>query len=196
MPFDYTVLTALDTWWLAAINKLGAISIISLFARTLGAIGSGWIWIAIAVLLLTFKGRKWLKWCALLLAALLITGYVADVLKVIVARPRPYLVLSDVVRFASAEPSFAFPSGHASRAFASAAVLVAGAKRWWWAWLALASAVGISRVILGLHYPSDVVGGALLGYAIGWVLVRLMQFLQDRRGAFNFKRKLEKSESH
>ena len=69
-----------------------------------------------------------------------------------------------------------FPSGHATTAFALAAVIGFVSERWFYPTLALAAVIGVSRVALGVHYPSDVVGGALLGllgaYLVRWIFAR------------------------
>ncbi|MBI4922968.1 MAG: phosphatase PAP2 family protein [Devosia nanyangense] len=69
-----------------------------------------------------------------------------------------------------------FPSGHATTAFALAAVIGFVSERWFYPVLAFASVMAVSRVALGVHYPSDVVGGALLGligaYFVRWVFAR------------------------
>jgi membrane-associated phospholipid phosphatase len=69
-----------------------------------------------------------------------------------------------------------FPSGHATTAFALAVVLGFLAPRWLWPALALAAAVGVSRVGLGVHYPSDVLAGAIVGglgaYLVRWLFAR------------------------
>jgi undecaprenyl-diphosphatase len=59
-----------------------------------------------------------------------------------------------------------FPSGHATTAFATAVLLTLWYPRWAGAWLGLAALVGLSRVVLGSHFPSDVLAGALLGSAV------------------------------
>jgi membrane-associated phospholipid phosphatase len=66
-----------------------------------------------------------------------------------------------------------FPSGHATTAFALAAVIGFVSPRWFYPGLVFAAAIGVSRVTLGVHYSSDVVGGAILGL-LGAYLVRLL----------------------
>jgi membrane-associated phospholipid phosphatase len=65
-----------------------------------------------------------------------------------------------------------FPSGHATTAFALAAVLSLWYPRWTAAWLALAAIVGCSRIALGSHFPSDVAAGAILGVAVALAFSR------------------------
>jgi undecaprenyl-diphosphatase len=66
-----------------------------------------------------------------------------------------------------------FPSGHATTSFACATVLSVLAPRLAPGFLVLAAAIGFSRVYAGVHYPLDVVGGAVLGVAIGLALLRV-----------------------
>jgi membrane-associated phospholipid phosphatase len=69
----------------------------------------------------------------------------------------------------------AMPSGHAATAFAGAVVLWRLLDRWGPALFALAVAVSVSRVYVGVHYPSDVVVGAALGAAFGLAAVALVR---------------------
>ncbi|MBI4574249.1 MAG: phosphatase PAP2 family protein [candidate division NC10 bacterium] len=59
-----------------------------------------------------------------------------------------------------------FPSGHATTAFAAAVLLACWYPRQGWVFLGLAGLVGLSRIVLGSHFPSDVLAGALLGSAV------------------------------
>lgn len=96
--------------------------------------------------------------------ALLLAWIVSDrVIKPAVGRPRPF-VATPAVRVIGPHPHGAsFPSGHATSAFAAAATLArlapGGAPAWW----VLAAAIAYSRVYVGVHYPGDVLAGALLG---------------------------------
>lgn len=72
--------------------------------------------------------------------------------------------------------SHSFPSKHASVVFGFATAVALTAGRWYWALLALAAAalVAWSRVYLGLHFPSDVLAGALAGVTSAWLTCRLV----------------------
>jgi undecaprenyl-diphosphatase len=70
----------------------------------------------------------------------------------------------------AASPDPSFPSDHATAAFAIAVAIALRSRRAGWVALAMAAAVSIARVAVGTHYPSDVLGGALLGAAAALVL--------------------------
>lgn len=130
------------------------------FFEATTALGSTYA-ILIYVLTLWLIGEK--KLSKVLLIATFLTRLLADGLKILVARPRP----------SGAELlTYSFPSGHAALSFMAAAVLGYRYKelRVWF--LVLAGVVAMSRVFLELHYLSDVVAGAVLGYVIGVFMVR------------------------
>jgi membrane-associated phospholipid phosphatase len=109
---------------------------------------------------------------AALAAAALLKVSLEAAAKTFVQRDRPAETLSDVIlRGQAAARGLSFPSGHAMVIFAIVALVTPYFKRWWkvipWA---LASAVCLSRVYLGAHFPLDVIAGAGLGMFIGGVL--------------------------
>lgn len=81
-------------------------------------------------------------------------------------RPRPFV--TQVVHLLNHNPGLAksFPSDHASVAFFIAYLLTAHKARWWWAFV-LAALVGVGRVMVGVHYPSDVLAGVVVGVTFG-----------------------------
>src|SRR4051794_32643719 len=96
-------------------------------------------------------------------AALLALG-IADVISHIWLRPRPYVAHPDVAHLfiaPSGDPSF--PSDHATAAFAIAVSILLRHRKAGIIAVALATLVSLGRVVVGTHYPSDVVGGALIG---------------------------------
>lgn len=106
-----------------------------------------------------------------LLVAFLAAVFAAEVLKFAAGRVRPSppdypLVFHWFQGLARGQDWKSFPSGHAARAFAAAACLSSIWPRGLWIWLAFAAAAGCSRILSGLHFPSDVVLGALVGWGI------------------------------
>jgi undecaprenyl-diphosphatase len=88
-------------------------------------------------------------------------------------RPRPYVThgMSHVLAASSPDPSF--PSDHAAAAFAIAFAVLAFSRAAGLGFLAGATLIGLSRIALGLHYPSDVLAGAVVGWASATVVVHL-----------------------
>lgn len=80
-------------------------------------------------------------------------------------RARPFAALPDVIQLIekSAQEK-SFPSAHATVSFALAFGIWLHDKKWGWVLLALAACVSLSRVLVGVHYPSDIAVGACVGY--------------------------------
>lgn len=110
-------------------------------------------------------------------------GLVADLLKLIVGRARPKLLkMQDFYGFEPFNITSAdwrsFPSGHSTTVFAAACALGLMFPRLRWPLLALAVAVGLSRVMINAHFLGDVVAGAVLGWGIAWLVAQAF----SRRG--------------
>ncbi len=106
--------------------------------------------------------------------AYVLTGLTTQLLKHFIGRPRPRFAHHEVFDYG---PSLqvgldAFPSGHTSASCAVATVLARAFPAWAWAWYGGAVFVGLSRVVRGSHFPTDVIGGAALGFLIGYVWAR------------------------
>jgi undecaprenyl-diphosphatase len=138
---------------------------------TLSAIGrGGTIWLAIEAAVAWWRS-KWSDFAALAVA-LLITTIAADrIVKPVVHRMRPFDAIPGVAVIGGRPHDPSFPSGHAANAFAGAVLLSSTSPRGRMAWLAIAVAIAYSRVYLGVHYPSDVAGGALIGAVCGAAVV-------------------------
>jgi undecaprenyl-diphosphatase len=132
----------------------------------LSAIGRGGIvWLLIAAVLTVMKRLRPREWAQLALA-LLVTSAITDaVLQPVFGRERPFVHSLDVAVIGDRPSSGSFPSGHAANAFAGAMVLSRFAAAPALAWWVLAGAIAYSRLYLGVHYPSDVAAGALVGIA-------------------------------
>jgi undecaprenyl-diphosphatase len=123
-----------------------------------------------AVLALLWR-RPWF------LLALATADLAADLLSLAlrqwIGRDRPPLVYSEPRPLMHVPHSGAFPSGHASAAFACATVLAWASPRLTAPAFVLAAAIAVSRVYVGVHWPLDVLGGAALGVVVATALLKL-----------------------
>ncbi len=104
------------------------------------------------------------------------TGY--RILKEYFARPRPCNALSDVITPLGCTGSFSFPSNHALNNFAAAIFFYRLFPKLKWVLFITASLISISRVYLGLHYPSDILGGAIIGLVFGYIFASGVLFFE------------------
>lgn len=155
------------------VNRVCACPIIDLFVPLVMFLGSGEFIFTVAIILIILA-RKSEKRPAglLLLAGLTIDYYAVYFLKDWIARPRPFMTLADAHLIGAAEKSYSFPSGHAAVAFMAAVILSKYFKRPV-VFFGLAALVAVSRVYVGVHYPTDALSGAALGSLIGYALVRV-----------------------
>jgi undecaprenyl-diphosphatase len=175
------VLTDIDLAVLRAIYVGGRSPVWFWIAAAITSLGSGWM---ILGLLPFFRRPAWRPATAALIAALLATSGVVAALKLAVGRARPFVAHPWARVLGLQFPSdHSFPSGHAAGSFAFAAFVAQVSPRHRWGLLALASAIAVSRVALGVHYPSDVLVGALLGAAIGYSSARGLSRWREHRAA-------------
>lgn len=147
---------------------------------------SGLFWIFLCLLLLVFKRTRKMGLCGL--AALLIGALITNVaLKNMVARVRPYEQFPDILLLLERQRDFSFPSGHACSSFAAAYALywtsedrsrLIGVLS-----ILLAILIAWSRLYVGVHFPTDVLCGILIGIFSAWAAGRLIWALQRRRRA-------------
>jgi len=142
---------------------------------------SGILFIAVGVLLLFFKKTRRVGMAALL--ALLIGFLITNLtLKPLVSRPRPWLAVEGLVNLVGESAYRSFPSGHSTSAFAFGFALLFGAPNKWMKWAAMIVAVlmGLSRLYVGVHYPTDIVGGILVGLLAGWLAWLLCKRIKSK----------------
>lgn len=127
-------------------------------------------------------GTKGRTVAVLLIPLILITDQLSShVLKDIFDRVRPCEALQGVRAIDGCRHSLSFPSSHAVNTFAAATLFSLFYRRWVpWVAFGLAGLVSYSRIYLGLHYPSDVLGGAVIGIACALAVVGLYRWIRQR----------------
>ena len=148
--------------WMVFISRLG---------------NAGMIWILFTCLLLMIPRTR--RWGAALAVALCLDAIICNILlKPMVCRIRPCDVNQTVQLIIARPADYSFPSGHTAASFAAVAALYfAGAKKWWKITLPLAILMAFSRMYLYVHYPTDVLGGMIVGCAAGYFGNRLAAHL-------------------
>lgn len=141
------------------------------FFGLISCLGDGWFWYGLMAALAAFGGARGIVAALQMLGTGLVAWLLYRTLKLHTRRPRPFRVHPDVTARAAALDEYSFPSGHTLHAASFTIVAVA-----WFPFLALpliafTVLVAMSRVVLGLHYPTDVLAGALIGTALGAVSV-------------------------
>ena len=96
---------------------------------------------------------------------------ITELVRMFYHRPRPYLTIP--AHNLWAESAFSFPSGHAAFFFALAGAVYGFNKKWGMWFFASAIVIGISRIAAGVHYPSDIIGGAIIGILAAYATVRI-----------------------
>ena len=159
-----------------------------LFSYIITWLGNAGIVIALVLIFFAVKGRTYvcrhLPW---FLAAMLVAGLCVFALKKMIPRPRPLSEFAPLIEAGKVQIHVlgkqlwyrSFPSGDTQTAFTAATYLSLLLPRWAPLFISLAVGVGISRIYMGVHFPLDVIVGALIGaaFAVGawWVRKKVLK---------------------
>ncbi|HET7700975.1 MAG TPA: phosphatase PAP2 family protein [Candidatus Limnocylindria bacterium] len=144
---------------------------------------NGLVWWLAGLLASRARGfRRRGTWALLTVYTAMVDGWVVtELLKLVVRRPRPFTEIVDAPATLIDHPlTFSFPSGDATFAVGAAFGVAAVAPRWRWPAFLFAVAVMFERVAVGVHYPSDVLAGALVGIASGLLAPRAVALVRRR----------------
>ncbi len=170
---------SLDRSLFLLINHIPHIWIVNVIALFLSGVGqAGVIWLVIA-LWLFWKEERHNHWFFLPVVLATVFSWVVSelVIKSAVGRMRPTLDIGAIIVGDGAANS-SFPSSHATMSFALAYVLASIEPRFRMFFFLIATGIALSRIYLGVHFPSDVIVGALLGLFIGHVSIALSKRLK------------------
>ena len=154
------------------------------FWKTITFLGDGgWFWIALGVILLIPKKTRKAGFTALI--ALAIGAVFTNLgLKQLVARTRPYDAVEGLVPLVAKLKDFSFPSGHTCASFSCAVVYykmypdIKGKGA-----MVLAVLIALSRLYVGVHYPTDVLGGAIVGWLSAILALKISVFTEKKKAA-------------
>ena len=134
----------------------------------------GTVWILLAVFLLLLKKQRIHGLSA---ACALILDLVSCnlILKPLIGRTRPFAFVQEIELLVAPPLDASFPSGHTAVSFAAVFALKASGSPLWKTALVWAVLMAFSRLYLYVHWPTDILGGILVGAAAGWIGAKLVQ---------------------
>lgn len=131
---------------------------------------SGYVLILAAVVIIAMENdwrKRFLNASLAALSLIISRGLITEIIRVFYNRPRPFLALGFDPLVAQINHG-AFPSGHAAFYFALAGVIWLLDRSWGRRFFFAAFLIGLARIFVGVHWPSDILGGALVGVASVW----------------------------
>lgn len=150
------------------LNRMGAYSGIRLFFRAISRLGDGVFWYCLALGLPLLMGMEGLAAVGHITITGLVCVAIYSQLKNRLVRQRPFICWEEIRAHTAPLDLYSFPSGHTMNAVNFAVLFSVFYPPLLWLVVPFAMLVALSRVILGMHYPTDVLVGATLGFAISY----------------------------
>jgi len=157
-------------WMHGASTRAWVVQVLKAVSR----VGDGWLWYGIVVCLPWAGGAVGTSASVRMIGVGIVDIAIYKIVKRWIARPRPFRACAGIRECAPSLDEFSFPSGHTLHSVACSLILTVYYPRFAlfvWPFTVL---VAVSRVVLGLHYPSDVVVGALIGAATAAISFNLL----------------------
>ena len=159
-------LQSLDHFLLEFINLSFHNSLLDNFALLVSYMGVVFFWILIAIILYFFGDEKGKCIAKKMIIIIILVTVITQIIKLWVMRPRPYTEMSSLIVLAT-ENDFSFPSGHTSTSVAMVYLLAKEYEKYY-LWI-IPILVALSRLYIGVHYPSDILGGFLIGLLVAGI---------------------------
>ncbi|MED9903056.1 MAG: phosphatase PAP2 family protein [Lachnospiraceae bacterium] len=169
---ELEILYAIQGWHTELLDK------VMVFISALG--NGGLIWIAISVVLLIPQKTRRMGFT--MMGAMALSYLLGNLmLKNLIGRARPCVVDTSVTLLIPQPGEYSFPSGHTLNGFTAATVIFLYSKKAGIPALVFAAAIAFSRLYLFVHYPTDILGGILLGVADAVIVYMLVQRVSKRK---------------
>lgn len=152
-----------DHDWCLSANRWGARAAVRAYFRAISRLGDGEFWYALMAGFALFDGWRGLGAAAHLAVTGAVVALLYRRLKRWTRRPRPFAADPRIQPWIAPLDEFSFPSGHTLHAVSFTLVALAYAPALAWLLIPFTVSVAVSRVVLGMHYPSDVLAATVLG---------------------------------
>ena len=143
------------------------LSVIRLVSKS----ADGWLYLSLPLLIYTLEQMQFSNLLLLALTGFLIERTAYYIIKKSIKRPRPPEAIAGFKSVVVASDEFSFPSGHTSAAFFFCTFLCLALSMSFWPLYLWAMLVGASRVFLGVHFPTDILMGAILGSSVAFCVL-------------------------
>lgn len=160
------------------LNSLSHSQKIALFFKVVSRLGDGGFWYAMLLLVWIYKGWAYGSTLLYVMFGGAVGTLVYKILKHKTTRPRPYQVHQVIVLGERPLDHFSFPSGHTLHAVMATVVLGNAVPALLVVMVPFTVMVALSRMVLGLHYPSDVIVGAVIGAGVASGIVLMATKLE------------------
>lgn len=117
--------------------------------------------------------KKFSYYTVLALSLIFSRGIVTEFFRFVYTSPRPFAALN-FSPLVNGQNGNSFPSGHAAFFFAVAGAVWLFNKKWGWRLLVATALMGLARIFAGAHWPSDILGGAIVGLSSAWIAYRIL----------------------
>ncbi len=161
---------SVSLWMHGAATRAWVVRLLSVASR----LGDGWAWFAVLATVPWVGGSVGTSAAVRLFAVGAVDILIYRIIKRWIARPRPFRECEGIFERVRSLDEFSFPSGHVLHAVACSLILTAYYPVTAWVVWPFTLVIAVSRMILGLHYPSDVIAGAALGAAVAALSFNLL----------------------
>ena len=166
-PQTLAVIGELDQLICLRFNSVRHLAAVRFWA-TASRLGDGVVWYALMAALPTLYGLADLRVTARMACVGAVCLALYALIKRTAARPRPYETHDEIALLALPLDRYAFPSGHTMHAVAFTIIAGQAHPELLWVLAPFTALVAVSRIVLGLHDPSDVVAGGVVGASVAW----------------------------